>query len=339
MVAFITKMVARLGVIQIALAGCSIEEHKPADFGAQRKTSQQVYGATAMTTSDRSLKFLQQTEGIDRAGQNCQVISGQEIVYHDFRLTRGGFEVMLAEPLKNCSGQQIFFPVEASTTQYLGSHAAPDLMMMVGDQLNPEFSSHHDTVFHYSAGTQPAAAFDNTYESMVMRSDVQVPSLDYDTAYQRLVFPLFSYPLEDFTTGGREFGALRDNGHRLHAANDLVEHPGNPVYAVADGVIIGFYDFYYGTQAVVVDHGSFVVRYGEISRLWDGLSVGDYVKVGQKIAVVGHLYMLHFEKYSGSHQGPLTNRHNQPYQRRADLVKPTEFLQALIDTQSFPEVW
>jgi hypothetical protein len=36
--------------------------------------------------------------------------------------------------------------------------------------------------------------------------------------------------------------------------------------------------------------------------------------------------MLHFEMYGNTVAGPLTQRSNRPYERRADLVDPTNFL-------------
>ena len=38
--------------------------------------------------------------------------------------------------------------------------------------------------------------------------------------------------------------------------------------------------------------------------------------------------MLHFEMYDNSATGRLTDRHNPPYQRRADLMDPTPYLDA-----------
>jgi hypothetical protein len=38
--------------------------------------------------------------------------------------------------------------------------------------------------------------------------------------------------------------------------------------------------------------------------------------------------MLHLEMFAGTAQGPLTNRENPPFMRRADLQDPTAFLDA-----------
>lgn len=145
-------------------------------------------------------------------------------------------------------------------------------------------------------------------------------------------FPLPQFPILDYTVSGRQFGATRSGG-RKHAANDLVENKGETVHAVADGKIIDYYYFYLGTYAIVVEHTDYVVRYGEVMSFAKGVKIGDQVKAGQTIGLVGQMSsgssMLHFEKYTGSKTGSLTVRSNPPYQRRSDLVSPTSFLKRL----------
>lgn len=143
-------------------------------------------------------------------------------------------------------------------------------------------------------------------------------------------FPFNKRPRWSYTSGGRYFGAKRKGG-RLHAGCDLLAPEGTAVYAVEEGKITAHYPFYSGTDALEVKHkGGFIVRYGEISKLASGLKVGSTVKRGQHIAYVGKLNsgssMLHFELYTGSQSGKLTNRSNKPYQRRSDLIDPTPFL-------------
>src|SRR5690606_33689138 len=95
------------------------------------------------------------------------------------------------------------------------------------------------------------------------------------------------------------------------------------------------------TDALEVDHGAFIARYGEIQRGCH-LRKGDTVKAGMPIAKVGHLVgivvpsdMLHLELYDKSGTGPLTvndraksRRHTngRPFYRRSDLMDPTPFL-------------
>jgi murein DD-endopeptidase MepM/ murein hydrolase activator NlpD len=143
-------------------------------------------------------------------------------------------------------------------------------------------------------------------------------------------FPLDKRPRWGYISGGRYFGAKRKGG-RLHAGCDLLAPEGTEIYAIADGKVKAHYPFYSGTDAVEVEHtGGFIVRYGEISKLAPGVKVGSEVKRGQHIAYVGKLNsgssMLHFELYSGSESGKLTNRRNKPYQRRSDLVNPSSYL-------------
>lgn len=148
------------------------------------------------------------------------------------------------------------------------------------------------------------------------------------------LFPFLRHPVQDPTTGGRQFGANRSGGRRKHAAIDLKFPPGTPIRAMADGVVVvALADFYEGTKSFAVDHGSFIARYGEIAKTAPGFDrVGAKVKRGEIIAFVGRLNsgnsMLHLELYSGSAAGPLTQRGMMPFQRRADLLNPMDFLKA-----------
>ena len=151
------------------------------------------------------------------------------------------------------------------------------------------------------------------------------------------VFPLAHPPLDEFTKDGREFGAPRGYG-RLHAGVDLLEYPGQAVYAITDGRVVNYQYFYEGTYVLTIDHHEFVVRYGEIMKMYGSLKVGDKVSGGDKIALVGLMNngssMLHLEKYSGKLSGPFSVSSAYPYQRRGDLVNPTSFIRSL--TGSYP---
>ncbi len=164
----------------------------------------------------------------------------------------------------------------------------------------------------------------------------------------------------DSSSSSASFGAGRSGG-RLHAGCDLywsdddgraytntyyTYNDDRPIYAVADGTITAYYAFYLGTSAVEVDHGDFVIRYGEVDDrgLFGGLTVGSSVTAGQQIAVMGDLdigttwSMLHFELYSGELSGSLTDGSNWSYlhvadgnwQRRGDLLDCTPFLLDLL---------
>jgi murein DD-endopeptidase MepM/ murein hydrolase activator NlpD len=147
-----------------------------------------------------------------------------------------------------------------------------------------------------------------------------------------LSFPFSFVPPEGWTDPPRSFGARRDKGKRKHAGCDLYAPVGTPVYAVADGTVQRFSEFFLGTFALVVDHGDFIVRYGEIQReIAQSLKVDTTVTKGQKIGLVGRLQgltisMVHFEMYDKTASGALTNTSNPPFMRRGDLIDPTKRL-------------
>ncbi|MCL2362048.1 MAG: M23 family metallopeptidase [Defluviitaleaceae bacterium] len=146
----------------------------------------------------------------------------------------------------------------------------------------------------------------------------------------------------------RAFGASRSGGTRNHAGIDFVpefnirhgltadDFPF--VYAVVDGVVISYYHFYRGTNALAIEKSNGrIVRYTEIHAL-AGISVGSRVEQGQPIARMARMtgineIMLHLEYFMGTSEGSLTNRSNtsydyvppRNYQRRRDLLDPTPF--------------
>jgi hypothetical protein len=167
-------------------------------------------------------------------------------------------------------------------------------------------------------------------DSMRWDLDFALMSRPQDT----FTFPLSGPALANYTEPPRSFGSCRDDCTRRHAAADLYTGTGTIIRAVSDGEIIDFYEFYLGTYALVIDHGAFIVRYGEITgNLPAGIRIGARVRQGQGVAYVGRLVglnqdMLHFERFAGWATGPLTVRDRYPYQRRADLVDPTQDLLA-----------
>lgn len=188
-----------------------------------------------------------------------------------------------------------------------------------------------------AVGTSIAASrTDVIIENIEISNDTQpldqLAKEDKFSILAKYQFPVSRIPALDYTKDGRGFGARRD-ATRLHAANDLIGSKGQSVIATASGTIKDFYEFYCGTFALVVDHGSYIALYGEVASMAPNLKVGSQVQKGQKIATLGQLCegfsMLHFEKYTGSEMGPLTVRSNSPFQRRKDLVSPTTFLKKL----------
>ena len=84
------------------------------------------------------------------------------------------------------------------------------------------------------------------------------------------------------------------------------------------------------------------MRYCEIEKVATGVTVGTILSEGSLVAYVGKMYkdsMLHFELYEGTGSGPLTVRSNPPYQRRSDLIDPTDYLDscALLGARTYPK--
>lgn len=157
-----------------------------------------------------------------------------------------------------------------------------------------------------------------------------------------LLFPLACRPLESYRSGPRAFNSSR--GSRRHAGCDLYAPAGTEVRAMADGVIVRCYPFYWKTDAIDVVHGSFVVRYGEVAprneKEQKALS-GMKVKRGEVIGKVGQLFesegvkhkhtMLHLEMYSTNvrpekEEDKLSQPKLSPFERRRDLVDPSDTL-------------
>lgn len=147
-------------------------------------------------------------------------------------------------------------------------------------------------------------------------------------------FPTESRPTSSYLTGMRRFKADRDGGARYHAACDLYRNKDDKVLAAANGQVLrDRYYFYQGTYAIEVKHSDGkVVRYGEITgTAAPGVSPGRSIASGQTIGYVGKVNsnccepMLHFEMYSGTGSGALTQSGNK-FNRRSDLIDPTAFL-------------
>lgn len=153
-------------------------------------------------------------------------------------------------------------------------------------------------------------------------------------------FPFSRVYQQSWTRTPGAYGSNR-GAHRAHAGADLYAPLGTWIHAVAAGTVReGPYLFYARTYALEVDHGDFVIRYGEIQSQTP-VRKGDRVQAGQRIARVGHLVgirvpsdMLHLEMYSGEASGALTvrdetsaKRHDGvPFQRRRDLLDPTPYV-------------
>ena len=149
-----------------------------------------------------------------------------------------------------------------------------------------------------------------------------------------------------YHAGVRSFGSSRSGGKRAHAGCDLYAPAGTKVYAVADGTVLNYYEFYGQTYAIEIQHNDCIIRYGEVqppkknrfgddgppSELCNGMApeieIDGTIKRGQHIGFVGQLRllneksgkienykecMLHIEMYSGKATGNLTDRDNLKY--------------------------
>lgn len=170
----------------------------------------------------------------------------------------------------------------------------------------------------------------------ILTGEINVPAPD------DCCFPFARAATADWLHTPRCFGSNRNGGQRAHAGCDLYAPVGRVIHAVRDGEVMRDpYAFYAETDALEIDHGDFVLRYGEIQP-GCALRKGDKVKKGQPIAHVGRLIgidvpsaMLHLEMYQGTGSGTLSQTSaatsakrgdGVPFMRRADLVDPTPFL-------------
>lgn len=151
-------------------------------------------------------------------------------------------------------------------------------------------------------------------------------------------FPLPFVPKPSYSRSrghARYFGAKRANG-RLHAGCDLIAPANTEIFAIEDGIVVEVSKtFYHGTGVIALRHKSgFIARYCEIlASSVSGVTRGTAFGQGEVLAKVGQMHtsaMLHFEIYSGTKNGLLTDRKSAlNYQRRADLVDPTGLLDYL----------
>lgn len=135
--------------------------------------------------------------------------------------------------------------------------------------------------------------------------------------------------------GARRFDAPRDDHH--HAGIDLYGYAGDPVVAIADGVVVATQTFHLGTSAILVAHDDMVALYGEVDPgSWKkfGVTKGSRVGKGDPIARIGCMvgsmdncdsHMLHFESYA---PGTTQNKRWQGSTPPAQLRDPTIVLLA-----------
>lgn len=139
------------------------------------------------------------------------------------------------------------------------------------------------------------------------------------------------------------FGFKRAN--HIHEGVDLYAENGDAVYSIKNGTIIGIFPFtgeiansnwWNDTWCVLVDHGDFILNYGEIipsENLKVGLVIheGDVVGYIEQVLKVNKgrpMSMLHLEMYKKGTVKPISEwslNSNKP----ADLLDPTGLLLSL----------
>lgn len=159
----------------------------------------------------------------------------------------------------------------------------------------------------------------------------EVKEPDYRTG--TWTFPTNKRATTSYKSGMRKFKAGRSGG-RLHAACDIYRVKGEPAVAVNSGTVIrDRYYFYQGTYALEIKHSDGkVVRYGEITgTAASNIAAGKTVATGQTVGYIGKVNsnccepMLHFEMYTGTATGSLSQSGNA-FQRRKDLMDPSNLL-------------
>jgi murein DD-endopeptidase MepM/ murein hydrolase activator NlpD len=173
-------------------------------------------------------------------------------------------------------------------------------------------------------------------------------------------FPFPRYPDDDWHLPNKNFGAGRQGGRRLHGGCDLIMPPFEWIHAVYDGVLVHEETLFYNdTYYVTYQHGSYLIRYGEIEKNSSTKKkVGDTCKRGEKICQVGLMtykdkktgkkvrypangprgHMLHLEMYANGadHSRLKATLKTNPYERRKDIIDPTPHLDDWVKRLSPP---
>lgn len=271
------------------------------------------------------------TSSVDYTGDFCSLKKGQRFLFLDFSSDGEQFiRFRLKEPIEGC-GSKLFLTMDTTKVTWVNRPTAKDDPL---EKAQDVVFKEADDYFDVNQGTwQPVypPQFTIPPHNSPLPAPPQSSPPSMMSRIKSFIFPLLKKPRFSYKSYGREFGALRSWG-RLHAGVDLLSDAGSEVRAVADGVILHYYEFYEGTYALEVDHYNFVVRYGEVFVRNHHKKSGKVLS-GESIAEVGRMYsgssMLHFEMYKGTVSGPLTQGRNRPFQRRKDLVNPTKFIQEL----------
>jgi murein DD-endopeptidase MepM/ murein hydrolase activator NlpD len=140
---------------------------------------------------------------------------------------------------------------------------------------------------------------------------------------------------------GRCVGARRyiendfTKGTRCHCGVDLYAAQGDPIGAIDDGTIVNMYKFYKTTWAIFVNHGDYVINYGEVdykSIAKYELKIGGKIGAGNQIAVVGkgdRDSMLHIEMWQPGTKQNMSWADFPNGSPPAQLLDITNFLRSL----------
>lgn len=120
-------------------------------------------------------------------------------------------------------------------------------------------------------------------------------SITPDTISNALAHPRDFHKITSVFWRGREYLSYRvKNGKRaqvssrksIHRGVDLRGREGEPVFAMADGLVVLSHDMFYEGKMVLIDHGSRIFSY--YMHLHDrNVQAGDRVKAGDLIGAVG----------------------------------------------------
>ena len=142
-----------------------------------------------------------------------------------------------------------------------------------------------------------------------------------------------------------DYGHSRSSGKRSHAGCDIYADEGTKVIAVLSGTIVENETIkssagWGGAGAITIDHGDFIIRYGEVKNI---KKLSGQVVQGEHIADVDNTTfypaqaMLHLEMYDKSATGSLTQPsstkrvNGRPIMRRIDSIDPTPFLEKWVN--------
>jgi murein DD-endopeptidase MepM/ murein hydrolase activator NlpD len=135
-------------------------------------------------------------------------------------------------------------------------------------------------------------------------------------------------------SASRVFGSSREGGKRLHAGVDIAVNPGDGIVAMEKGKVIGRASGYVGLDAVVIEHPTVTVIYGEIAPgalETFGLTPGKTVEAGARIGTAARSSqgsMLHIETWQNG-MAPTGFTEWRPGSPQPGLLDPTAYLLTL----------